>query len=53
MDVLVMDDDPQILEALRISLEWHWPDAVVRVASGGGEGLRHFLQGPRTPSCSM
>jgi DNA-binding response OmpR family regulator len=44
MNVLVIDDDPQILEALRISLEWHWPDAVVRVAPDGDEGLRHFQQ---------
>jgi DNA-binding response OmpR family regulator len=45
MNILVIDDDPQIQEALKISLEWHWRDAVVRLAANGDEGLRFFQHG--------
>ena len=45
MDVLVVDDDPQIREAMKISLEWHWRDIVVHVAANGDEALEHFQRG--------
>lgn len=42
MKILVMDDDPQILEALTIGFQLQWQDAQVIAASTGDAGLRAF-----------
>jgi len=40
--VLVMDDDPQILEALTIGLELQWQDSEILSATDGEAGLSQF-----------
>ena len=42
MKILVVDDDPQIREALAVGFELQWPDAEVLVAADGEAGLRAF-----------
>jgi DNA-binding response OmpR family regulator len=44
MKILVVDDDPQMREALTISLELHWDDAAILAAKDGDEGLRLFAE---------
>lgn len=44
MRVLVVDDDPDILQALSLSLTFRWPDCQVIPARDGEEGLRLFHQ---------
>lgn len=44
MKILVVDDDPQILEALTIGLELQWQDSEVLAARDGEEGLRLFYE---------
>ena len=42
MRVLVVDDDPDIREAVGQTLRFRWPDCEVVTADGGDEGLRAF-----------
>lgn len=42
MKILVVDDDPQILEALSVGFQLQWQDAMVIPASDGEAGLRAF-----------
>lgn len=44
MKILVVDDDPQMREAVTISLELHWQDATIIAAGDGEEGLRRFAE---------
>jgi DNA-binding response OmpR family regulator len=44
MNILVVDDDPQMREALTVSLELHWDDASILAAKEGEEGLRLFAE---------
>lgn len=44
MKILVVDDDPQMREAVTISLELHWQDATIIPAQDGEEGLRRFAE---------
>jgi DNA-binding response OmpR family regulator len=44
MKILVVDDDPQMREAVTISLELHWQDATIVAAGDGEEGLRRFAE---------
>jgi DNA-binding response OmpR family regulator len=44
MNILVVDDDPQMREALTVSLELHWDDASILAAKDGEEGLRLFAE---------
>ncbi len=45
MKILVVDDDPQMLEAVTVSLELHWQDSHILAARDGEEGLRLFFEG--------
>jgi len=42
MQILVVDDDPHILEALTVSLQLQWPDAEIIAAGDGEAGLAAF-----------
>ncbi len=42
MKILVVDDDPQILDALTVGFQLQWQDATVLSARDGEEGLRLF-----------
>ncbi len=44
MKILVVDDDPHILDALTVGLELQWTDAVVIPARDGEEGLALFYE---------
>jgi two-component system KDP operon response regulator KdpE len=44
MKVLVVDDDPHILEALTVGFQLQWQDATVYPASDGERGLESFYQ---------
>jgi DNA-binding response OmpR family regulator len=44
MKILVVDDDPQLREAVAISLGLHWQDATIIAAGDGEEGLRRFAE---------
>jgi len=44
MRILVIDDDADILQALSLSLTFHWPDCEVLLARDGDEGLRCFRE---------
>ncbi len=39
MSILAIDDDPTVGEVVTVSIQFHWPDAVVMHALGGREGL--------------
>ena len=42
MKILVVDDDPQILDAVTIGLQLQWRDSTVLAAADGEAGLRRF-----------
>ncbi len=42
MKTLIIDDDPDILEAVSLCFEIRWPDTTVITASDGGGGLKQF-----------
>jgi two-component system KDP operon response regulator KdpE len=42
MKILVVDDDPQILDAVTVGLQLQWQDAEVLSATDGEQGLRVF-----------
>ncbi|HEY7062057.1 MAG TPA: response regulator transcription factor [Chloroflexota bacterium] len=42
MKILVVDDDPQILDAVTVGLQLQWQDATVLSASDGEQGLQEF-----------
>jgi two-component system, OmpR family, KDP operon response regulator KdpE len=42
MKILVVDDDPQILDALTVGLQLQWQDATVLAAADGEQGLALF-----------
>lgn len=42
MKILVIDDDPQIRDAVTVGLQLQWQDATVIAAGDGEEGLRAF-----------
>jgi two-component system, OmpR family, KDP operon response regulator KdpE len=42
MHILVVDDDPHILEALTVSLQLQWPDNTIHPAADGAAGLAAF-----------
>ena len=44
MKVLVVDDDPHILDALTVGLELQWPDCEVIAGRDGEEGLDLFFE---------
>jgi DNA-binding response OmpR family regulator len=44
MKILVVDDDPHILDALTVGLQLQWQDAEVLAAADGEEGLRTFYE---------
>ena len=44
MKILIVDDDPHILDALAVGLELQWSDAEVLIARDGEEGLRTFYE---------
>ena len=43
MKVLLIDDDPEILEAVTVGFHFEWHDCLVLSATTGGEGLRLFI----------
>ena len=42
MKTLIIDDDPDILEAVSLCFEIRWPDTSVITATDGGSGLKQF-----------
>jgi DNA-binding response OmpR family regulator len=44
MKILVVDDDPQILDALTVGMQLQWQDAEVLSASDGEQGLESFYE---------
>jgi DNA-binding response OmpR family regulator len=44
MKILVVDDDPHILDALTVGLQLQWQDAEVLAAADGEEGLHVFYE---------
>jgi two-component system KDP operon response regulator KdpE len=44
MKILIVDDDPHILDALAVGLALQWSDAEVLTARDGEEGLRAFYE---------
>ena len=46
MRILVVDDDPQVLDALAVGFELQWPDAEVVTAASGETGLDAFFAEP-------
>jgi DNA-binding response OmpR family regulator len=42
MRILIIDDDPRILDALTVGFTFHWPESTVVPASSGEAGLRAF-----------
>jgi DNA-binding response OmpR family regulator len=44
MKILVVDDDPHILDALTVGLELQWPDCEVIAGRDGEEGLDLFFE---------
>jgi DNA-binding response OmpR family regulator len=45
--VLVVDDDPALVEAVEAALLFQWPEATVLAAYGGEEGAELFYERPR------
>jgi DNA-binding response OmpR family regulator len=43
MKLLVVDDDPHLLDALQVGTQLQWEDAHVLTASDGEAGLEAFL----------
>ena len=43
MKVLIIDDDPQIVDALSVSVRFHWNDVTVEAAHSGDTGLDLFF----------
>ncbi len=44
MKILVVDDDPQILDAVTVGIQLQWQDATVLAASDGEQGLKVFYE---------
>ena len=44
MKTLIIDDDPDILEAVSLCFEIRWPDTTVITADDGGSGLAKFRE---------
>jgi DNA-binding response OmpR family regulator len=44
MKILVVDDDPHILDALSVGLALQWPECEVLAARDGEEGLELFFE---------
>jgi two-component system KDP operon response regulator KdpE len=44
MKILVVDDDPQILDAVTVGIQLQWQDSTVLAARDGEEGLRAFYE---------
>ncbi len=44
MKILVVDDDPVILEALTVGFQLQWQEATVIAAAQGEEGLDAFYE---------
>ncbi len=44
MKILVVDDDPQILDAVTVGLQLQWQDATVLAATDGEHGLKVFYE---------
>jgi DNA-binding response OmpR family regulator len=44
MKILVVDDDPQILDAVTVGLQLQWQDAEVLSAADGEQGLKVFYE---------
>jgi two-component system, OmpR family, KDP operon response regulator KdpE len=42
MKVLIIDDDPDILDVVSLCFEVRWPDATVLIAADGATGLKTF-----------
>jgi two-component system KDP operon response regulator KdpE len=44
MKILLVDDDPEILDVVSVGLHFHWRDSTVLTAQTGAEGLRVFYE---------
>lgn len=44
MKILLVDDDPEILDAVSVGLHFHWQDSTVLTAQTGAEALRVFYE---------
>jgi two-component system KDP operon response regulator KdpE len=44
MKILVIDDDPQILDALAVGVQLQWQDATILTAVDGEDGLKQFSE---------
>jgi DNA-binding response OmpR family regulator len=44
MKVLLVDDDPEIVDALTVGIRFEWRDSTVLAAQNGEEGLRLFFE---------
>ena len=44
MNILIVDDDPDILEVIELCLETNWPDATLLRARNGSEALQLSAQ---------
>ena len=44
MKTLIIDDDPDILEAVSLCFEIRWPETVVVTAMDGASGLRQYRE---------
>ncbi|HEY7064759.1 MAG TPA: response regulator [Chloroflexota bacterium] len=42
MKIFVVDDDPQILDAVTVGMQLQWQDATLLAASDGEQGFRVF-----------
>jgi two-component system KDP operon response regulator KdpE len=44
MKVLIVDDDPDIVDAVSVAVQFHWPEVEVLSAQGGQLGLEAFFE---------
>ena len=44
MKILLVDDDPEILDAVAVGFRFHWRDSTVLTSQTGAEGLRLFYE---------
>ncbi|HZQ99945.1 MAG TPA: response regulator transcription factor [Chloroflexota bacterium] len=44
MKILIVDDDPDIVDAVAVALQFHWQDVTILTAYGGEQGAELFYQ---------
>jgi DNA-binding response OmpR family regulator len=44
MKVLIVDDDAEVVDAVGVALQFHWPDVLVLSATGADQGAELFYQ---------